>query len=173
MFQPSWGGGPAGSPPHARMTSSLQPSMQLQIFDDVGHSHLQRLFDLHVSGRFCEPFPTYRGNLGCIYLMYSDDIVLVLAVIPGTACMWDSSLYFYLAHDYASYILWFGPLFTGHTILLYFVSAGIGMPPPPPSAQVPSHKKRLVAPASLVSSGSSPSAHYLPHTSLSDTPFVV
>ena len=64
--------------------------------------------------------------------------------------------------------LQFGPLFTGHTILLYFVSAGIGMPPPPPSAQVPSHKKRLVAPVSLVSSGSSPLMHQTPlHFSLS------
>ena len=106
-----------------------------------------------------------------LYLMYSDIIVQVLAVIPGTACIWDSSLYFYLAHDYASCTLWFGPLFTGHIILLYFVSAGIGMPPPLPLAQVPSHKQRLVAPASLVSSGSSPSAHYLPPTSLFDIPF--
>ena len=113
-----------------------------------------------------------QGSFGLyLYLMYSDLIVQVLAVIPGTACMWDSLLYFYLAPDYASYILQFGPLFTGHTILLYFVTAGIGIPPPPPSAQVPSHKKRLVAPGSLVSSGSSPSAHYLPHISLSDTPF--
>ena len=85
--------------------------------------------------------------------------------------MWDPSLYFYLAHVNAGCTLWFGPLFTGHTILLYFVTVGIGMPPPPPSAQVPSHKKRLVAPASLISSGSSPSAHYLPHISLSDIPF--
>ena len=154
-------GGPAGSPPHTRMTYSFQPLMQLHIFDDVGRSHLQRLFDLHVSVRFCEPFPIYRGHFGLyLSLMYSDIIVLVLAVIPGTACMWDSSLYFYLAHDYASCTLWFGPLFTGHTILLYFVSVGIGMPPPPPLAQVPYHKKRFCSPVSLVSSGSSSSAHY-------------
>ena len=94
-----------------------------------------------------------------LYLMYSDIIVYVLVVIPGTTCIWDPSLDFYLAHVYADCTLWFGPLFTGHIILLYFVSAGIGMPPPSPLAQVLSHKKRLVAPVSLVSSGSSSSAH--------------
>ena len=101
----------------------------------------------------------FSGAYGLyLYLMYSNIIVQFLFVIPGTACMWDSSLYFYLAHDYAGYTLWFGPLFTGHTILLYFVSVGIGMRPPLPLAQVPSHKKRLVAPISLIYSGSSSSA---------------
>ena len=40
--------------------------MQLLSFDDIGLSHLQHLFDLHVSVRFREPFPTCRGNLGIL-----------------------------------------------------------------------------------------------------------
>ena len=79
MSQPSWGGGPASSPPHARMTSSLQPSMQLRIFDDDGLSCLQHLFDFHVSVRFCEPFPIYRGHLGCIV----SHVLKYYCIIPG------------------------------------------------------------------------------------------
>ena len=64
MSQPSWGGSPVGSPPHTRMTSSFQPLMQLLLVDDIGLSRLQSLFDLHVSVRFCKPFPMCRGHLG-------------------------------------------------------------------------------------------------------------
>ena len=122
---------------------------------------------------FVSPSPFTGG----IWVVFVSHVLRYYCTSPG--CYPRHSMYvgflivFLSAHDYASCTLWFSPLFTGHTILLYFVSAGIGMPPPPPLAQVPSHKKRLVAPVSLVSSGSSPSAHYLPYISLSDIPFVV
>ena len=91
--------------------------MQLHIFDDVSLRHLQRLFVCMYQLDFQSPF-LFTGAFGLYsYLMYLDIIVQVMVVILGTSCMWDSSLYFYLAHDYASCTLWFGPLFTGHTIL--------------------------------------------------------
>ena len=63
MSQPSWGVGPAGSPPHAWMPS-FHPLIQLLSYDDIGLSRLQRLFDLRVSVRFCEHFPACRGHSG-------------------------------------------------------------------------------------------------------------
>ena len=122
---------------------------------------------------FVSPSPFTGG----IWVVFVSHVLRYYCISPGCYPRHNMyvgvSLYFYLDYDYAGCTLWFGPLFTGHTILLYFVSVGIGMPPPSPSAQVPSHKRRLVAPASLVSSGSSSSAHYLPCISLSDFPFVV
>ena len=64
MSQPSWGGGPAGSPPHAQMNSSFPPLMQLLSFDDISLNHLQCLFNLHVPVSFCAYFPACRGHLG-------------------------------------------------------------------------------------------------------------
>ena len=140
MSQPSWGGGPAGSPPHARMTSSFHPLMQLLPFDDIGLSRLQRLFDLHVSVRFCEPFPLCRGHSG----------VFVSHVLKYSCISPDG---YPRHHMYVGFIILFSWLMFKpvHSSLLrsvvfqapyslYFVSAGIGMPPPPPLAHVPLHK---------------------------------
>ena len=62
--QPSGGGGPAGSPPYARMTSSFLPLMQLLSSDDIDLNRLQPLYDLHVPIRCCEPVTVCKGHLG-------------------------------------------------------------------------------------------------------------
>ena len=75
MSQPSWGGGPTGSPPHSRMTSSSQPLMQLHRFDDIDRSRLQHLLDCIYQSDFQSPF-LFTGASGLFsYLMYSDSIV--------------------------------------------------------------------------------------------------
>ena len=140
MSQTSGGGGPPGSPPHARMTSSVQPSMQLHIFDDVGLSRLQRLFDLHVSVKFCEPFPVYRGHLGCI-------------CISCTKILWYKSLLLFqaqhicgihhsifLARIYASmyFMVRFLVYWTSYSFVLCL--GGHRYASPLPLAHVPSHK---------------------------------
>ena len=102
MSQPSWGGGPAGSPPHAQMTSSFQPSMQLHIFDDVGLSRLQHLFDLHVSVRFCEPFPTYRGDLGCICISCTHILLYKSSLLSQAQHVCGIQNSIFLARVYAS-----------------------------------------------------------------------
>ena len=77
----------------------------------------------------------FTGAFGLyLYLMYSDIIAQVLAIIPGTLCMWDSlSYFFYLVHDYASmYHILQSLIYWTHYYFLYFVLVGIGMPPPSP-----------------------------------------
>ena len=106
MSQPSWGGGPAGSPPHAWMTSSLHPSMQLHIFDDVSLSYLQHLFDFHVLVRFCELFLTSRGNLGCICISCTQILLYKSWLLSQAPHVCGIYHYFsYLAHVYASMYL--------------------------------------------------------------------
>ena len=120
--------------------TSFPPLMQLLPFDDISLHRLWRLFDLHVSVRCCESFPTCRGNLGvfvshvlkysCISLdgyskhrMYVGLIILFIWLMfrPAHASLLRSVVF------RAPYSL-------------YFVLAGIGMPLPPPLAQVSLHK---------------------------------
>ena len=145
MSQPSWGGGPIGSPPHTRMTSSLQPLMQLHTFDDVGLNRLQCLFVCMYQSYFQSPFLISGASELYLYLMYSGIIVQVLAIIPGTICMWDSlSCYLFGSCLCQHYVIsWF----SGHLIVCIIASVGIGMPPPLPIAST--HlSKILVTPAS-------------------------
>ena len=121
------------------MTSSLQPLMQLLVFDDIGLSRLQRLSHLHVSVRFCEPFPMCRGHLG----IFVSHVLNYYCISPDG----------YFGHGmYVGFIILFlwlmfrpAPISLLCSVVFrapysfYFVSAGIGMPPPPPLAQVPLH----------------------------------
>ena len=153
MSQPSWGGGPVGSPPHARMTSFL-PLMQLLPFFDISLHLLWCLFDLHVSVRACEPFPACRGHVGvfvshvlkyyCIspdgysrHRMYVRFIILFIWLMFRLAhASLLRSVVFWV--PYSLYLL--RSMVFRAPYSLYFVSAGIGMPPLPPLAQVPIHK---------------------------------
>lgn len=96
MFQTSWGGGPLGIPPHARMhsyyatTSNAIPQIWWVRFLPIA------MFIACASPsddpfNFTEPFPIQQGLFDCstlppthflregpLYLMYSDDIVLNL-----------------------------------------------------------------------------------------------
>ena len=55
--------------------------------------------------------------------------------------MWDSLSWMYLAHVYASMYYIVQSLVYWMHYSLYFVSAGIGMPPPPLVEQVLTHKR--------------------------------
>ena len=137
------------------MTSSLQPSMQLHKFDDVGLSRLQHLFVCMYQSDFQSPFLFTRAFGLYFYLMYSDIIVQVLDVILGTICMWD------LSSCYLS-----GSCLCQHTLYissrgfpdssLFLLCLGGHRYASPAAYSIGTHSsKRLVAPVSLASSGSS------------------
>ena len=130
MSQPSWGGGPIGSPPHSRMTTSLQPLMQLHIFDDVSLNCLQNLLVCMYQSDFLSPLlftgelwvvlifhvlKYYCISLGCYpkHIMYVGFIIMFLSgpflcqhvLYSSVPCLLDT-LFFVLCylggHRYAS-----------------------------------------------------------------------
>ena len=137
------------------MTSSFYPFMQ-------------RLFNFHISVIFYEPFPVCRGSLGvfvshvlpyyCIspddysrHHMYVGFIILFIWLMfrPAHASSMHSVVfrtpyYLYLLCSivfrvpYSLYLL--RSVVFRAPYSLYFVSVAIGMPPPPPLAQVTLHK---------------------------------
>ena len=141
------------------MTSSFQPLMQLLPFDDIGLSHLQRLFDLHVSVRFCEPFPVYRGHLGCICISCTKILLYNFWLLfqAQHVCGIHHSIFclvFMLACT-----LQFSSLFTGLPILCTLSQRAQVCLPHRLQHRYHFINQRLVAPVILVSSGSSPLAH--------------
>ena len=77
--QPSWGGGLAGIPPHAWMTSSFSAFDAAPYIWWCWPSRLQHLFDFHVSVRFCEPFPISRG----IWVVFVSHVLRYYCISPG------------------------------------------------------------------------------------------
>ena len=76
-----------------------------------------------------------QGHLYCFHISCTHILLYkVLAVIPGTICMWDSLLCYSSVSFLCQHMLYyFIPWFSGHLIVCTIASVGIGMPPPPPS----------------------------------------
>ena len=86
-------------------------------------------FCFHVSVRFLEPFPIYKG----IWVVFVSHVLRYYCISPG--CYPRHNMYvgfiivFYLAHVYTNmYYIVYSLVYWMH-YSLYFVLVGIGMPP--------------------------------------------
>ena len=141
------------------MTSSLQPLMQLHRFDDTDLSRLQHVLDCIYQLDFQSPF-LFTGASGLYsYLMYSDIIVrsprcyprhnmYLDIIVQSPGCYPRHNMYvgfiimlFIWLMFRPTCIILFSPFVYWTPYFLYFASMGIGIPPPPPIAQVLTHKR--------------------------------
>ena len=97
--------------------------MQLHIFDDVGLSCLQRLFDLNVSVRFCEPFPAYRGHLCCICISCPQILLYKSWLLSQAQYVCGIHYHVFIQTMFMpACTIYFSPLFIGRIILCTVLS---------------------------------------------------
>ena len=80
MSQPSWGGGPTGSPPHARMTSSFQPLMQLLLFLMISASATCSSFSISM---YQLDFASPSLCIGGIWVVFVSHVLQYYCISPG------------------------------------------------------------------------------------------